>query len=298
MLLIVLFFAAFLLRAPAVAAAAIHRGMRLCFTTLIPSLFPFMVLSGILCKSGAGRPLATFLAPVWRRVFHLGGPAALGWLLGNLCGFPIGAKVLSSLAADGELGRQDAADALPMTLGAGPGFVISYVGGTLLCDLGGGGRLYLFQLLSGLVVAFLLRPKEPPRQVCIKPYTKELSLWPLLPAAVAEASISMLTVSATVIFFSALSEVVRLLLSVAGVPLLLQSLLLGMLELTEGVGAETALCGKVGRGVLGFILGFSGLCVHMQICGVLEEGLIKRGRYFLFKSLQGLLCGILCFLFL
>lgn len=46
-------------------------GLQTCAFVLIPSLFPFMALSGILSESRAANTLQKVLAPVTRRFFRL-----------------------------------------------------------------------------------------------------------------------------------------------------------------------------------------------------------------------------------
>ena len=50
----------------------VRDGLKSCAVVLIPSLFPFMVLSGILGESRAAESLQKILGPVMRRFFHLG----------------------------------------------------------------------------------------------------------------------------------------------------------------------------------------------------------------------------------
>ena len=56
-----LFCLVLILKNTQVAMEYIHQGLRLCAKTVIPSLFPFMVISEILVSSGMG---ATILRPL------------------------------------------------------------------------------------------------------------------------------------------------------------------------------------------------------------------------------------------
>ena len=52
------------------------RGLTLCARTVIPSLFPFMVISELLVSSGAGEALGRLFSGIMRRVFGISGAGA------------------------------------------------------------------------------------------------------------------------------------------------------------------------------------------------------------------------------
>ena len=52
-----LFFIALLLKNPDISIQYVTRGLRLCCTAVIPTLFPFMVLSELLVRTGGGARL-------------------------------------------------------------------------------------------------------------------------------------------------------------------------------------------------------------------------------------------------
>ena len=70
----ILLAAAFLLglaRAPEVCAGAVREGLSLCLSTLIPALFPFFAVSGLLTRLGAVDRLGRLMAPVTGTLFRL-----------------------------------------------------------------------------------------------------------------------------------------------------------------------------------------------------------------------------------
>ena len=74
-----------LLLLPEVSAQAARDAMLLCAQTLIPSLFPFFVLSSLLIACGASELLSALLSPLMRPLFGLSGAGAAALALG-LCG--------------------------------------------------------------------------------------------------------------------------------------------------------------------------------------------------------------------
>ena len=81
-----------LLLLPEVSAQAARDAMLLCAQTLIPSLFPFFVLSSLLIACGASELLSALLSPLMRPLFGLSGAGAAALALGLCGGYPVGAR--------------------------------------------------------------------------------------------------------------------------------------------------------------------------------------------------------------
>ena len=77
-------------------------GLLLWYSSVVPALFPFMVLSSVLSASGGVQALMRPF-PV---IFRFAGLSADGWyvlLTGLLCGCPMGAKTCADLYAEGRI---------------------------------------------------------------------------------------------------------------------------------------------------------------------------------------------------
>ena len=146
-----LFAAACVVLRPAVAANGVLRGLGLCYETVIPALFPFMVLSRLLLESPAAGWFGLLLRPYTRLLGLRGKKAPAALLCGLLGGFACGAQAVDALYREGELGCGEAALLLVCTIGSGPGFIVGGVG-ALMLGRAGAGRL----LLAAQVGASLL----------------------------------------------------------------------------------------------------------------------------------------------
>lgn len=104
-----LLLALLLLRHRTAAAAGVVSGIHTCLGTLIPSLFPFILLACLCTNSRAAQVLFRPLSPVMRHVFRLPVCAAPAVLLGLTAGYPTGAKITANLYAAGKLTREQAA---------------------------------------------------------------------------------------------------------------------------------------------------------------------------------------------
>lgn len=112
---------------PEICVKMAFYGLNLWFQKMIPTLFPFMVLSGILVQTGWSRLIGKSLYPVVGRIFQIHPQASYAILIGFLCGFPMGAYIVSLLYQKEELTKQEASYLLCFCNNLGPVFLLSYV---------------------------------------------------------------------------------------------------------------------------------------------------------------------------
>ena len=126
------FFGAALLLFPDVSAAAAREGVALCLQTVLPSLFPFFVLSSLLVQSDVPRLLSRAMAGVMYPLFGVSGAGASALILGLLGGYPVGARTVAELYGRGEIAREEAEQLLAFCNNSGPGFFLGVCGTAVL----------------------------------------------------------------------------------------------------------------------------------------------------------------------
>ena len=87
-------------------AEAVRTALSLCAKTVIPSLFPFMVISELIASLGIARWAGKIFSKPFHALFGINGSGASALILGILCGFPIGAKCAVSLYGSGQLSKE------------------------------------------------------------------------------------------------------------------------------------------------------------------------------------------------
>ena len=127
-LLFPVFFGAALLFFPDVSAAAAREGVALCLQTVLPSLFPFFVLSSLLVQSDVPRLLSRAMAGIMYPLFGVSGAGASALILGLLGGYPVGARTVAELYGRGEIAREEAEQLLAFCNNSGPGFFLGVCG--------------------------------------------------------------------------------------------------------------------------------------------------------------------------
>lgn len=254
------------------ALSGAQEGVALCLRTVIPSLFPFFVLSAMLTGSLLGRriPLLGCLGRLCG--VPEGGESLL--LTGLLGGYPVGAQAVAQAYRQGALTRADGARLLGFCSNAGPSFIFGMLM-PLFTTPRAAWALWGVHILSALTVGTLLPGKRRSTVVLTAGSP------PTLPRALEQAARAMAGVCAWVVVF-------RVLLAVLNrwcfwlLPTPARLLLTGALELTNGCCALSDASGDALRFLLAAVmLGFGGLCVGMQTASVTGElglGLYSPGK--------------------
>lgn len=287
------------------------RGLTLCAHTVIPSLFPFMVISELLVSSGAGEALGRLLAKPMRWLFGLSGAGCSAVVLGSMCGFPVGAATAVSLLDKNVISKRECEHLLTFSNNPSSGFLITAVGVSLFGSHRLGLLLYLTVLGSALFIGFLmrffLRDKEAPHGQREHPHYP-MGLHPggvsMFTDAVSHAAGSMLTVCAYVIFFSAMTgALAHMIEGLGGMSDAAYALLCGLLEMSGGIGAAAGLVGETDIAILPVVMaacmaGWSGLSVHCQIMTLCGGRRLSFKPYLIAKAAQGVLCGFIMWIIL
>ena len=276
----------FLAEAGFVRAAAAE-ALSLCARSVIPALFPFLVVSSLLLSLGLGELLSPMLAGLMEPLFRVDGVGSSALLLGLVGGYPIGAKTAADLYRGGRLSRPEAERLLAFCNNSNPVFLISVLGVGVFGSVRAGGWLWLIHLLSALLTGLLFRNHGGParRQAGGTAAFQAVSLPAAFVAAVRESLSGMLSVCAFVTFFYVLA---RPLASLGG---WLGPVLVGLTELFS-------LTPLLRPDRFGFILasamaGWGGLSVLCQTAAVLEGSGLRLQSCVAGKAVQGLLAGLL-----
>lgn len=102
-------------------------GLNLWFERMIPVLFPFMILSGIMVRLELTEKIAVFLRPLLKPVYKVRDNVCYAIFMGFLCGFPMGAKVVSELYSNERITKREAEFLLAFCNNIGPVYFCSFV---------------------------------------------------------------------------------------------------------------------------------------------------------------------------
>lgn len=260
-------------------------GIDLCLQTVIPSLFPFFVLSLLLTDGfmGLKNPI---LRPLGRLCGIPEGAESL-LVIGFIGGYPVGAQCIYTAYASGSLPRQQAQRMLMFCNNAGPAFLFGMVS-SVFSARSAVWLLWGIHILSAVLVSLTV-PRLQVTEINVptgagKRFTD----------AVAVSLRVMAGVCGWIVLFRVLiAYLERWFLWM--LPLPEQVLLSGLLELSNGCCALKEIESEGLRFIIcSVMLGFGGLCVAMQTAGAARS--LGCSHYLRGKLLQTTYSVILAYL--
>ena len=279
----------------------VRKGINLCFKVVVPSLFPFMVLSGLFVELGCADILSKIFAAPMKAIFGLSGAGASAPIMGALCGFPVGASVAHRLYKGGRISKNELQRLLTFSNIPGSAFLISAVGWSLWSSTHFGTVLYVIQIISALLIGLFLRILyTPEKKDCSENVSSEVSfgIGNFL-RVVSDSSVSMLNVCALVLFFAAFVGALVSILEKFDLSQGTIAVIYGFFEMSGAVGAAALVPSReLGMVLTALICGWSGLSIHFQVISVCEQDGISFVPYFAAKAAQGVLSAFFMFIYI
>lgn len=289
-----------LLGYPAAVATGISRGLSVCSTVIIPTLYPFMLLAGLLADSPLCRRPGAIAEAVARHLFGLPGCCAPAILLSLVGGYPAGVLAISRLYRQGQIDRQQMTRMTAFCVNGGPGFIISTVGAGLMGSVQAGILLCAAQLIVSVGIGIALGRGHR--------LTKLQKNAPPLPPArpvaqiVGDTCSALLTMCGFVVLAAcvlALTEAMGVARGIAGVmwasPAAVSALLAALLEVSCGCVALAGM-GTLAPFWLSLCLSWSGLSVQGQLAAALPGERLLTARFWGWRLLHGVCSGALTLL--
>lgn len=182
---------ALLLAFPKESLAFSLTGLQLWFNRMVPTLLPFMILSGIMIRLNLTEHVVKIISPFFLPLLKVSLNGIYALAIGFLCGFPMGAKVIADLYSCHKLSQKEASFLLAFCNNIGPVYFISFVLPSLRLKLifpylfG----MYGLPLCYGIFLRYTLYKNSLPIPVSSKPVRK---LKNILSAAEGASPISLL----------------------------------------------------------------------------------------------------------
>lgn len=292
---------------PQDSMAAAKEGLKLCYNVIIPSLFPFFVLSALVVDLGLAGHLGRALEGVMRPLFNVPGSCASAFALGFVGGYPVGAKTAIELYQKGMCSKTEAERLLSFCNNSGPAFILGVVGAGVFASSKVGVLLYLAHAAASICVGILFRFYKSGRRAAKgekhpSPHFEAERFTTAFTGAVKNSFLSTLNICAFVVFFTVVIRLLFLsgilpglarLLGAALAPLgfstaWAERLLTGVIEISSGVWTLSGAGTMAGRmSMAAFMLGWAGLSVHCQVLSFIGGSGLSVKTYITGKFLHG-----------
>lgn len=270
---------------------AVTTALSLCTRSVIPALFPFMVVSSMLVALGLGELLSAPLGGLMA-IYGIGGAGASALVLGLIGGYPMGGRTAAQLYRDGLLTKDEAERLLAFCNNANPAFLISVLGTGIFGSFRAGLWLWLIHIAAALTAGLLVgRPRRGPvsRSPCAPAAAfRTAGIASVFVSSVQTALQSILNVCAFVVVFCILSLPFRAMDGIVG------TLASGLLELFSTLPLIPS--DRVGFVLAAALSGWGGVSVLCQTAALAADTGLSLRRCALGKAIQGILSALLAFL--
>ena len=265
------------------AKDGVRHGLNLSAKVLIPTLFPFFILSDYWISNYRANK-KSIINKLFQRTFGINGEGISAYVGSLLFGFPLGVKIACSLF------DQDRIDDKQLTVLCGfsnnpsAAFVISGVGIGMLGSVNVGLKLFLCCVISSVACGIFFRYR------CCNSEVSGFNSWQKfeLVDSIKRAGLTSISVTAFVTCFCTLITVISSFIRNKKLMAIISSLL----EVCTAADLIVRLNSPIKIPLLAFALGFSGLSVHLQAFSLMPKEASKR-KYLAMKFTQGIICMFL-----
>lgn len=298
---------------------AAQNGLKLWANSVLPTLFPFLVATELLCKTNFVQILGKILNKFMKPIFNVPGESAIAIIMGIISGYPIGSKVVCNLYENKICSKSEAERLIAFTNNSGPIFILGSVGTALFKNVQLGKILLITHVLSSLLVGLIFRFwKKHQVDLTFRNYNSEnielikiSNLGEILGDAIKKSISTILIIGGFVVLFSVIisilssleiiNKIANLFLNL-GIPYDISlSILTGLIELTNGIQNSSSCYATFPFAsvlVTSFLLGFGGISILLQVYAIISKSKISIKPYLYGKFLHGILSVILTFIFI
>lgn len=277
-----------LLLYPSYTASGIKNGLLLLGENIIPSLFPFMVLSTYISQSPITDFISKMIDKPSRKIWNVNGNGMIAVILGLLGGYPIGAKTVAEFYNDGKVSQQEASKLMNWCVNPSPAFAITALGTFMLGNTFSGVILYVSSLLSTLYISIFTRFFNSIEIPKAAPNNQTENRGNLLIKSVSVGGEAMLSICGWVLTFSAVASLLDAVINIKGLRLFLQSIS----EVTNGCDICTR--ASLPLPAISAVIGFGGLAVIAQVSPYLNKCGVSIKQFICWRIVNGALSAFFC----
>lgn len=307
---------------------ATKNGLLLWANNVVPSLFPFFVITELLSYTNIINHIGKWCDKLMRPIFNVPGEAVFPFIIGLISGYPTGGKIVADLRSQGLCTKDEGDRMLAFMNNSGPLFIISFVGISLFGDTKTGILLLCTHILASITVGIILGKfslKLSSNKVNLPIVTKNSQVsskkesitfsnfGKILGDSIQKATSTILLIGGFVVIFSVgisilmqthlldyFSQLLKPVLAILGFNLdFAKSILAGIIELTNGINMVSSISIKaISQNVIlcAFLLGFGGISVLFQVFSMISQTDLSMKKYVIGKLLQGIFAAIYTFI--
>jgi sporulation integral membrane protein YlbJ len=266
-------------------------------TRIVPTLFPFMMISSLMINSGADIELGKILEKLLKKLYRFSNYGLYVIFMGFFCGFPMGAKVVSELYEQEKIKKAEANALLSFCNNIGPAYFVGIII-PIIHEFGYSNTIpFLFGMygipaLYGIAIGFAnsemlsYKPSENPKA--------SASLVSIIKKSCAENTSALIILGGYITFTNAC----RILLDFIPLKAIYKDIISIFIELTGGVQTIylTSISPELKLFWIMTALSFGGVSCFMQTSCFLEKSSLSIKGYMKHKLITTFISAIYYFI--
>ena len=268
-------------------------------TKLIPSLFPYLLITELLINSGTANNLSYGLSDFISKTFNIPKNTTSTVAIGFLLGYPNSAKYILNLYKQNQISTNIATKLIAFTSNANMSYIIAGVGISIFKSSNIGIILTISHFLAAIIIGIFLTPSYnnsiiQQTNTNSNSFAKIYSSFDLLYTSIFGTLKTLSFIFAYTVIFSL---VPALILNHLNLPEILKVIISGLFELSSGITNLYLLDihPTLKLVLTSFLLSFSSFMILVQIFSFITRTNVKFKDLVKYKLLQGILAAIITF---
>lgn len=286
---------------PDICSKSCLNGVSVWGLKVFPMLFPFFIITRLILNLNNLKP--SFMDKFFNKAYNAPNGSFFIFILSVLCGYPMGAKLISTMHDNHKINSNQAKKMLSFCSISGPMFMIGTVGVAVFNNYVSGVIILITNIIASLLNGLIHRGKEEENTQNIVYESKNNSN--LLSECVYDSLISILMVGSYIILsfiiidvlkeldlFYIISNTISNLFNCQTFTPVFESIFSGILEITKGI-IDLNACNvniTIKTIISSSLIGFGGFSIILQSIGFLKNTNIKLKTILFQKFTQSLLC--------
>ena len=269
-------------------------GINIWLYNLIPSLFPFLLISKLLIYYKIFILFNKLFGKSVTKLFNVSENASYIIIISIFTGFPTGSIYIKDLLNNKLISIEEANKLITFTSFANPLFVISFIGEGLLNNKKLGFFILIIHIITGLLIGIFYKRTCFNQKTIINNTNNKEKFSNILIKSINESFVVLVNMLGIIIFFLIINSIIKLMLPNNFISILLN----GLIEITTGTVAlsKTKLNSRIIASFIGAYISFNGLSVHFQVKSIIDDTNIKYNNFLIARIIHSLLCFVIIFL--
>lgn len=282
---------------PTLTKSGAYEGLTLWLYTIIPTLLPYMIISGIICYFNAFDIISNILFPATKRLFGITKNANYCLVVGFLCGYPMGSKVISDMLKNKHISLSEANYLLSFCNNISPSFLINYVGISILNNCYNISNIniniiILIIFLSPILTSFIYRLLN--RNILFNEekdyslHTADIANYNFMDKCILNSFENIFKIGGYIIIFTIISTWIQ---SIKLINNEFCFILSSIFEITSGLNflKTTNLNHFCGSIIVIGLCSFGGICSIFQTYSMISNSPLKVSKYITYKIVNAIL---------